>query len=87
MQKIYGDEPMAEGGEVEEEEENSGDKTRVGKSWHKMRMVSGEGGVGLKVGGDPTPVRFPISFSPVTAIGSSSDGPDTTSPSNANKSK
>ncbi|TVY24124.1 hypothetical protein LHYA1_G006670 [Lachnellula hyalina] len=55
MQKIYGDEPMAEGGVVEEEEENAGDKTRVGKSWHKMRMVSGEGGVGLKVGEDPTP--------------------------------
>ncbi|TVY39980.1 hypothetical protein LSUB1_G002009 [Lachnellula subtilissima] len=55
MQKIYGDEPMAEGVVVEEEEEDAGDKTRVGKSWHKMRMVSGEGGIGLRVGEDPTP--------------------------------
>jgi hypothetical protein len=60
MQKIYGDEPMAEGGE--EEEEGNGDKTRVGKSWHKMRLVSGEGGVGLKVGEDPTAVRLPPSL-------------------------
>jgi hypothetical protein len=63
MRKIYseegvgGDEPMEEE-ESGEEDEGNGDKTRVGKSWHKMRMVSGEGGVGLKVGDDPTSVRL-----------------------------
>lgn len=63
MRKIYseedggGDEPMEE--EESGEDEGNENKTRVGKSWHKMRMVSGEGGVGLKVGGDPTAVRFP----------------------------
>jgi hypothetical protein len=67
MRKIYseegggGDEPMEE--EESGEEEGNGDKTRVGKNWHKMRMVSGEGGVGLKVGDDPTSVRFPFQTS------------------------
>lgn len=69
MQKIYGDSPMSEEGGGEDDEE-SGDKTRVGKSWHKMRMVSGEGGVGLRVGEDPTPVRSPISFSPSSQLDS-----------------
>lgn len=62
MQKIYGDEPM-EGGEEEEESvgESGSEGTRVGRSWHKMRMVGGGGdGVGLRVGEDPTSVRFPL---------------------------
>ncbi|TVY81519.1 hypothetical protein LSUE1_G002849 [Lachnellula suecica] len=55
MRKMYSESSDEAMGEEEEGESNgNGEKTRMGLAWHKMRIVSGEGGEGFAVGGDPT---------------------------------